>query len=91
MDDNNIRSYRIKVAKTGHAITATKRHIKTPNILAEVYLCNEKMKAKLIMAADRLNELIDLFMQIHKDDQFNKTEVEEKQYSQLQCHKQTTC
>ena len=40
------------------------------------YLWNEMMKANQMLAADRLNELIDQFMLINKDAQFNKTEVD---------------
>ena len=36
------------------------------------------MKANHISAADRLNDLIDQIVKIHKNDQLNKTEVEGK-------------
>ena len=77
-DDHNGRNYRIRVTKTECAKTRMKKHIKPTNILAEDYLQKDMTKANLILAPDSLDEEIHHFMQIHKDDHFNKTEAEEK-------------
>ena len=54
-DNHNGRSYRIRVTKTGHVITRTKRHIKSTNVSVDDYLWNEMTKASQTLAADRLN------------------------------------
>ena len=77
IDDHNSRSFRIRVSKTGH--TRTSSHIKTTKISAEDYLWNEMSKANQTLAGDRLNELINHFLQLHKRNQHNKTEMEEKE------------
>ena len=43
-----------------------------------------------MLAPDRLNELIDQLKKVHKDDQFNRTEAEEKQCNQGQSQKNGT-
>ena len=65
-DDTSGRSYRIRVTKIGHAIMGMKRHVEVTNIYTEGYLRNKILKARQARAVDRLNELTDLFIQLHK-------------------------
>ena len=67
------------MTKSGQAITRMKRHIIPTIISAENYLLNEITKANQAPAVGRLNELVDHFMQIHKDDQYNKTKKKKKE------------
>ena len=76
--DHNGRSYTVRVTKMGCTIARTKRHVKGTHISVEEYLINEVIRANSPQVADRLNELVDQFMQPHKHMLSNKTEAEEK-------------
>ena len=72
------RCHRVRVTEIGLAITRMRRLTKSTNISAECYLLNDMTKANQTLAADSLNEAIDHFMQLHKIDKYNRTEIEEK-------------
>ena len=66
-DDHNGRNYRIRVTKIGLMfITIMKRYVMATPISTEDYLRNEASKAKYPCTADRVNELLDHFLKLHK-------------------------
>ena len=81
-DDQNGRSYKVRVMKTSHIITRMKRHVRAIPILAEDYPMKEISKSNRLHTDDRLNELTDYFAMLNQHEHLGNTEAEREDISQ---------